>query len=431
MAKAVVTNRIYLDSLDKTDRARIIEALTYKIVTDAFTRDKKYSKKIEHLPNYKLHPGGVMSLPQSRFDLIPEGYETIDKRITVDVPFPLPQFPLRESQQEIYDVVDDSCFINAKVGFGKTFLALHIARKLGQKTLIVVHTLALKDQWIQEIEALYGMTPGEVSAGKFDVEDHAIVVGNIQSLKKHADKLGKMFGTIVLDEAHHCPAGTFADFIDKSYARYRIGLSGTMSRKDKKDVLLTDFFSQTVFTPEVDNTIEPKVTIVNSGVHLNRNKDWAGKVNELLYDEAYQQFIASLATKQIERGHRVLILASRIEFLEKVHQLIPDSSLVTGATQERQQVLDDIDKGKINCIVGSRQIFSEGISANILSALILAEPMRFEGTLEQIIGRIMRKHDDKLNPEVFDINFADPNSRSQNNARLAFYMKQGWAIKKI
>ena len=65
---------------------------------------------------------------------------------------------------------------------------------------------------------------------------------------------------------------------------------------------------------------------------------------------------------------------------------------------------------------------------NRLSAVILAEPMAFEGTIEQIIGRIMRQHPDKPAPEVFDINFSDRSSKNQNEKRLAFYLNKGWEI---
>ncbi|MCL5459653.1 DEAD/DEAH box helicase family protein, partial [Loigolactobacillus coryniformis] len=93
--------------------------------------------------------------PQGRTDLIPEGYEILDKRVINEMPFPNPIVDLREGQQVVFDEVDDSCFINALVGWGKTFTALHIARKLGQKTLVVTHTTMLRDQWIKEIKALY------------------------------------------------------------------------------------------------------------------------------------------------------------------------------------------------------------------------------------------------------------------------------------
>ena len=80
------------------------------------------------------------------------------------------------------------------------------------------------------------MDCGVIGSDKFDI-DSAIVVGNVQTVTKHALTLSKEFGTIIMDEAHHCPATTFTNLIDSMYARYRIGLSGTMLRKDGKHIL--------------------------------------------------------------------------------------------------------------------------------------------------------------------------------------------------
>ncbi len=71
--------------------------------------------------NYKMLPRGIMSIPVGREDLIPAGHEIIDKRSLHELPFPNARFPLRDGQQEVYDTVDGSCFINALVGWGRRF----------------------------------------------------------------------------------------------------------------------------------------------------------------------------------------------------------------------------------------------------------------------------------------------------------------------
>lgn len=438
MAKAVISNRIYLDGLTDFQLKNITELLTYRIEEKGFERQRNGklnpTKKINYLKNYKLLPRGIISIPAGRSDLIPSTHEVVDKRVVEDVPFPNPRFPLRESQVEVYNAVTDTCFINAKVGWGKTFTALHLARKLGQRTLVICHTTALRDQWIEEAEALFGIEIGKIGSGVFDIEDKAIVVANIQSLSKHILQVNKLFGTVILDEAHHVPASTFTEIIDSFYARYRIGLSGTMQRKDGKHVLLTDFFSSEVHKPAVDNTVEPTIKILKPGVFLDPKLQWAQKINLLLYDEEYQQFIAKLVCKAIDDGHAVLIIASRIEFLQKVKEYVGDTCLlVTGETSldERKAAAAAVDSGAAYAIAGSRQIFSEGISVNRLSAVVLAEPMAHDGLVEQIVGRIMRKHPDKPdNPTVYDINFSDFASRKQNEARLALYLEKGWRIER-
>lgn len=429
MSTAILSNRIYFKPKDNDELKNIINKLTYRIESKSGQKGK--FKNIEIIKNYRLLPNNIVSIPQGRTDLVPAGLEIIDKRIYNEVPFPIPKFDLREGQQLVYDEVTDTCFINALVGWGKTFTALHLARKLGQKTLVVTHTTMLRDQWIDEIRALFGMEPGVIGSGKFDIEDHAIVVGNVQTVTKLMPSICKEFGTVILDEAHHVPATTFSSIIDGMYCRYRIALSGTMLRTDGKHVVFMDYFGKDVYRPPQSHTLDPLVKIIQTGIHLPTGETWAKKINALLYDEEYQQFVSALALTQIDKGHSVLVVADRVEFLNKIKDYIGSSCiLITGETdyEERKALIEEVEAGEKMCVAGSRQIFSEGISINRLSCVILAVPTSNPISLEQIIGRIMRMHPEKLDPVVLDLNFSSGAERRQNGARLAFYASKGWEI---
>lgn len=431
MSKAVISNRIYLNCPPE-GYDHIKKELTYKIEQKGAGSGGKHTF-IEIIRNYKTLPGNILSIPQGRLDLIPADYQIIDKRVTVDMPFPTPKVDPRPEQKLVIDDVNSSCFINALVGWGKTFTALHIARKLGQKTLIITHTTMLRDQWVGEIEEIYGITPGIIGSGQFDI-DSSIVVGNVQTLTKHGLSLSKEFGTVIMDEGHHTPATTFTELIDCMYAKYRIGLSGTMIRKDGKHVLLKDYFGSKLYKPPQSHTLNPRVKIIASGISLTPGQPWVKKINNLLYDPDYQEYISVIAKTQIAKGHAVLIVASRKEFLSRIKELIGEKCmLVTGDTtfEERQAIGGKIETGEATSIAGSRQIFSEGISMNRLSCAILAEPIANEQTLEQICGRIMRKHDLKIAPEVLDINFSGYTDRKHNNLRLGFYLNKGWEVQSI
>ena len=54
--------------------------------------------------------------------------------------------------------------------------------------------------------------------------------------------------------------------------------------------------------------------------------------------------------------------------------------------------------------------------------------MSNDSLLEQIVGRIQRVSEGKLNPLVVDINFAGYADKKQNNDRLGLYMRKGWQI---
>lgn len=278
------------------------------------------------------------------------------------------------------------------------------------------------------------MPIGQIGSGVYDI-DHSLVIGNIQTLIKVLPKIAKEFGTIILDEAHHCPASTFGDFMDGMYAKYKCGLSGTMKRKDGKHLLFKDYFGSHILQPPESGTMTPRVKIVNAGIGLSPGDAWAEKVNKLLYDVDYQKFIASIAKIHMARGYRVLIVADRVEFLTNVGDLIGEKCVcVIGETdrETRKQIKHQINSGEKTAVAGSRQIVSEGWSVNALSCVILAGPISApaegDGLLEQIVGRIQRKHPGKEEPLVIDINFCSPADRKQNKERKEFYMRQGWEI---
>lgn len=426
MPKAVISNRIYMD-LPK-DKNKLFDALTYRIVNN--DGSKKY-EQIEIIRNYRMITPQFVSIPQGRRDLIPPEYEIVDKRIIEFADFPAPKLDLFPDQQIVYDKAEDTCFINALVGWGKTMTALHIAYKWGQKTLVVTHTRALRDQWIKEVEKLYGFKPGEISAGKFNI-DPPITVGNVQSIVKNLDRIEKAFGTIIMDEAHHTPASTFTSIIDKSHARYRLALSGTMERKDGKHILFPDYFGNKVFKPPQNNTLNPTIQLLKTDISLPAAATWADKVTKLLSDPEYQDFIASIALVQARKGHKVLVVADRVDFLQNVNDLLGSrSTLVIGSTINRDNELEKIANGTCDILCGSRQIFSEGISQNELSCLILAIPIANRPTLEQLIGRIMRLSANKLTPIVIDIQFKGPSEKVQNSKRIALYLEKGWKIMQL
>ena len=264
------------------------------------------------------------------------------------------------------------------------------------------------------------MPCGVIGSGVYDIEDYAIVVSNVQSLVKHIDKIAKEFGTVIVDECHHIPATTFTNITDKLHARYRIGLSGTMIRKDGKHILFPDYFGTVVHQPPPSDTMTPVVKIINTGITLDPKLGWADKITKLTQDDEYICFVSNVAKTQMLKGHSVLKIGEKCV-------------LVTGSTskEERDTAKEQLLSGEKMCVAGSRQIFSEGISINILSCVILAIPISNDSLLEQIIGRVMRQHDNKLPPLVIDMNFAGWSDKKQNNDRLGLYLRKGWDIQTV
>ena len=421
--KAVLSNRIYIECTNEYQEY-LDKKLTYSIPPRRPTDPPIIIK------NMGVVRAGLVTLPIGRLDLIPDDYEIVDKRVEIPIE-PLDfKFNLRDSQQSVYDEVEGSCIINAWVSWGKTFTALAIANKLKQKTLIVTHTLALRGQWEKEIEKVFGVTAGVIGSGKFEI-DSPFVVGNVQTLYRNIDKITKEFGTIILDEMHHVSSPTFTRIVDASRAKNKIGLTGTLQRKDGRHVVFRDYFSSTVFKPPKENYLTPSVDIINSGIRfMDGNVDWATRVNSLAYDWQYQNMMAMLAASYAAKGHKVLLVADRVDFLKSCARLVGDNAIcVTGDIPhaQRTEMIKEIFHDK-DILFGTQSIFSEGISLDCLSCLILGTPVNNEPLLTQLIGRVIRMYDGKPQPKIVDINLHGRTARKQASARRGYYMRQGYDV---
>lgn len=376
--------------------------------------------------NYSVFRPNILSIPVGRVDLIPNNYTIVDKRVLNPVDFPKFRFDLRESQQEIHDDLDDNCLINAKVGYGKTFTGLAVAAKFGLKTLVVVHTLALMHQWAKEVEKVFGFKPGLIGDGH-DNSSAPITIGNVASLYKRMDKLGKQFGLILMDEVHHAPSPTFSKVVDKCYARYKIGLSGTLERKDGLHVLLCDYFGKKIYKPARENTLTPTIHAYNTNIWFPFGDIWAHRVSALKADPRYIDWTLDRLKQYCDMGHQSLVVSDRVEFLQLIAARA-GSALVVGETKDRDSQFKRLDDGETNSICGTLSIFKEGISHNPLSMALLGTPINNEPMLEQVIGRVQRQFPGKLNPIVVDPMLRGPTTERQFMNRTGFYMREGFPI---
>ena len=424
--KAVISHRIYMDCTPELQES-IDKELTYTIPSYNPLDPPQVIKNMGIIRN------GLVTLPIGRMDLIPEHYEIVDKRVTKPIDFPDFKFELRESQQKVYDELEDNSIINAWVSWGKTFTGLAIAGKLGQKTLVVTHTVPLRNQWAKEVKKVFDIDAGIIGSGRFEL-DAPIVIGNTQTLYRNVDKIRKEFGTVILDEMHHVSSPTFSKILDTNYCRYKIGLSGTIERKDGKHVVFRDYFGSKLFKPPKENYMTPTIHLVQSDIRfMDGNKTpWANRVTKLANDEEYRHTISMLAAAYAAKGHKVLVVSDRVSFLKACAELTGDKAIcVTGdvAHEDRETLVEEILTGDKNVLYGTQAIFSEGISVDTLSCLILATPVNNEPLLTQLIGRVIRKKEGKTSPVIVDIHLKGNTARKQASNRVGFYMKQGWDMK--
>lgn len=166
----------------------------------------------------------------------------LDTRASVPVKYPEFALTLREDQQRAEDAYlsqcgdyGAKCLIQLPTGKGKSILALHIAMRLSQKTLILVHKDDLVVGWKKDIEQCFpGMKVGLIKAKSRTIGTQ-ITIATVQTLSRmSAEELSHytaQFGFVVQDECHHIGLNIF-NVIGQFCSRYKLGLTATPKRGD-------------------------------------------------------------------------------------------------------------------------------------------------------------------------------------------------------
>jgi len=364
------------------------------------------------------------------------------KRTTANIPF---KGKLRELQQDIMKQVlkkikqTKGGMVSLPCGFGKTVCSLYLASKLKKKTLVIVHKSFLMNQWKERIEQFIGCKVGQIQQDKVEIEGCDIVIGMLQSISKdkYTNKLFSCFGLVIFDEAHHAPSRYFSRALPIISTEYMLALSATPKRSDKLEKIIHWYFGPMLYQIKDNRNIKVLVKRYNYhsshksfkeamlpfGVDVNLPKT----INRITKLIKRNKFIISLIKElTLEEGRKILVLSDRINHLEKIKELldqedIKDNDFYIG--KMKQSKLDEASKKQI--ILGSYAMASEALDIPELNTLIMVTSRR---NIEQSVGRILRKPDDKIQPIIIDINDQLGCFERQGEFRKRYYLKKGYQV---
>ena len=117
-------------------------------------------------------------------------------------------------------------------GAGKTMVAMMAVARAGVRTLVVVPTIELLQQWQAALAERLGYPLSEVGivgGGKRTVRDLTVITYDSAAMP---GRCLDGFGLLVVDEVHHLPAPAYRSIAGKVNAPFRLGLSATPERSD-------------------------------------------------------------------------------------------------------------------------------------------------------------------------------------------------------
>ena len=147
--------------------------------------------------------------------------------------------------------------------------------------------------------------------------------------------------------------------------------------------------------------------------------------SELSLDKNRNNLLKSIV---ISTKGSTIVLSDRVEQLEQLHAMIPNSVVITGKTKkkDREQGLKDVEQGKIRVLLSSYQLAKEGLDLPILENLVMATPVKDDAVVIQSVGRIQRPYENKKIANVYDLVDSVSTLDRFYRKRNSIYKKKGW-----
>lgn len=313
----------------------------------------------------------------------------------------------------------------ATTAFGKTVVGARMIATRGVNTIILVHRRQLAEQWRERLRSFLTLEErdiGMIGGGKRKPTGK-IDIALIQSLVRNgevSDVVGN-YGHLIVDECHHLSAVSFELVARRSKARYVLGLSATVARKDghhpiifmqcgpvrfrvdAKSQAATRFFThkvrlrETGFRPPPSFETQGPMQMTALYAALARDE----KRNDLIFDDVLLS---------LEARRRPVILTERRDHLDHLRSRFERFTknlivLYGGMSAAERQAAEDglkLPDTEERLVLATGRYIGEGFDDASLDTLFLTMPISWKGTLAQYVGRLHREHHAKREVIVYD-----------------------------
>ena len=340
---------------------------------------------------------------------------------------------LREGQQKAVESLlpHNTGVLSATTAFGKTVVAAWMIARRKVNTLILVHRRQLLDQWIDRLSAFLDVDCSKIGrfGGGRKKATGRIDVAIIQSLvrKGVVNDLVADYGHVIIDECHHLSASSFELVARRAKAKYLLGLSATVTRKDGHHPIIfmqcgpvrhTVSAKEEAVARPFDHTVFVRPTAFRPVAEADPDArhQFQQLYSELVTDEARNAAICDEVVRCVRDGRSPLVLTERKEHLDILAETL-ESQVATvirlrggmGIRERRaiQQQVKETAEDAERVLVATGRYVGEGFDDDRLDTLILTLPVSWKGTIAQYVGRLHRLREGKSEVHVYD--FADLN----------------------
>lgn len=261
---------------------------------------------------------------------------------------------------------------------------------------------------------------GKIGGGR-NKPTGVIDVAIMQSLTKNheVDDVVANYGLVIFDECHHLSAKSIEKVANACKAKYVLGLSATLTRKDGHHPIV---FMQCGPIRYQVSAKQQALARPFDHVVIQRFTEFTMPENQgqiaihaiyqaLMENEARNQLILNDIQKVLAEGRSPIVLTERKEHVlllaERIRAFTPNVFEMQGGmgVKQRKQQLSEIGAvpdGQSRVIVATGRYLGEGFDDARLDTLFLAMPISWKGTLAQYVGRLHRLHHAKTEVRIYD-----------------------------
>jgi superfamily II DNA or RNA helicase len=438
----VVADQLYIDRTD------LPSAMTARLIRlAAFQNPEFYRAQSMRFPTFgkpriiscaELHARHV-GLPRGCLDEAVELIRGEGADVELDdlrvIGNPLPsrvrfQGALHGPQVKAFDALlpHDYGVLAATTAFGKTVVAAALIAQRGRNALVLVHRRELLTQWVERLKTFLDIDPRDIGiiGGGRRKPTCIVDVALIQSLVRQGEVSDFVadYGHLVVDECHHLSAASFELVARRAKARYVLGLSATVARKDGHHPII---FMQ---CGPVRHRVDARTQATGWGIrHRAKHRSTEFQLPPPLaasdrpsmpavyaaiaQDELRNNLIFDDVLKALEAKRSPVVLTERRDHLEYLQERFSRfvrnlvvlrggmSAIERKVSEAALRVADDQER----LILATGRYLGEGFDDQRLDTLFLTMPISWKGTLAQYVGRLHRQHAGKT--EVLVVDYVD------------------------
>jgi superfamily II DNA or RNA helicase len=319
----------------------------------------------------------------------------------------------------------DMGVLAATTAFGKTVVAARLIAERDTNTLVLVHRQQLLDQWVARLSAFLDIDPAKIGVirGGRRKPTGILDVAIIQSLVRNGEvsDLIADYGHVVVDECHHLSAVSFEAIAREARAKYMLGLSATVTRKDGQHPIIfmqcgpvchrVDARKQAATRPFLHKVVFRTTGFRRVGVDGVDRPAIQNLYGLLAADEARNTLIFEDILAALEAGRSPVVITERKDHLQvladRLSRFAKNVIVLRGGmgVKERRRVMEmlhSIPEGEERVLVATGRYLGEGFDDARLDTLFLTMPISWRGTLAQYAGRLHRLHAAKRKVVIYD-----------------------------